>query len=211
MKEIPWRLNVRFTDESSSQDFFNASTRKLSDDQSDFVPINCKKFSTKKTIHFFSLQLIQKSIAIIVWQMSMIYFVIDIHFYHVLNLKYDYSPRTQLDSTAFWIFQTLLPSKPVLASTRGGRVNSKYGKGKPAQAYMNSDITNRRRVRRVWRRANELQMRILFVDFSSSPSIKFWLSYSATIDKSTITFLEFGPSSTCAMSANIIKFTRSAN
>ncbi|CAF4666349.1 unnamed protein product, partial [Rotaria socialis] len=30
----------RFTDESSSQDFFNRSSRKLSDDQSDFVGIN---------------------------------------------------------------------------------------------------------------------------------------------------------------------------
>lgn len=45
--------------------------------------------------------------------------------------------------------QTLLPSKPVLTPTRVGRVNSKYGKGKPAQAYTNSDITNRKRVRRV--------------------------------------------------------------
>jgi hypothetical protein len=52
--------------------------------------------------------------------------------------------------------ETLIPSKPVLTSTRGGRVNSKYGKGKPAQAYMNSDITNRKRVRRTSRRRHRL-------------------------------------------------------
>jgi len=55
MKEIYRFLNDRFTDESSSQDFFNATNRKLSDDQSDFVPITCKKFLINIKIYFFVL------------------------------------------------------------------------------------------------------------------------------------------------------------
>ncbi|CAF1621878.1 unnamed protein product [Adineta ricciae] len=52
--------------------------------------------------------------------------------------------------------ETLIPTKPVLASTRGSRVNSKCGKGKPAQAYINTDALNRKRARRNARRRHRL-------------------------------------------------------
>ncbi|CAF1481804.1 unnamed protein product [Rotaria sordida] len=112
----------RFTDESSSQDFFNSSHRKLSDDQSDFVPINfdseinCNSCLTGVNDLFCD--------------------------------KHTFLPCIEPD--------TLVSSKPVITSTRGGRMNSKYGKGKPAQAYSNLDMTNRKRVRRTVRRRHRL-------------------------------------------------------
>ncbi|CAF0756555.1 unnamed protein product [Rotaria sp. Silwood1] len=112
----------RFTDESSSQDFFNSSNRKLSDDQSDFVPItfdseiNCNSCLTDVNDLFCD--------------------------------KHTFLPCIEPETPIF--------SKPVITSTRGGRMNSKYGKGKPAQAYINSDITIRKRVRRTVRRRHRL-------------------------------------------------------
>ncbi|CAF0944406.1 unnamed protein product [Adineta steineri] len=112
----------RFTDESSSQDFFTSSNRKLSDDQSDFVSINfdseinCNNCMTDVNDLFCD--------------------------------KDTFLPCLEPE--------TFIPSKPVITSTRGGRINSKYGKGKPAQAYINSDIINRKRVRRASRRRHRL-------------------------------------------------------
>ncbi|CAF3632421.1 unnamed protein product [Rotaria socialis] len=108
----------RFTDESSSQDFFNRSSRKLSDDQSDFVginfdpEINCNSCLTDVNDLFCD--------------------------------KHTFLPCIEPEP--------LISAKPVISSTRGGRLNSKYGKGKPAQVYNNSDITIRTRIRRIPRR-----------------------------------------------------------
>lgn len=129
----------RFTDESSSQDFFNCSTQKLSDDQSDFVPMNldseidCNNCLTDVNDIFCD--------------------------------KHTFLP------------ETLLPNKPVLTSTRIARVNSKCGKGKPAQAYLNSDLTNRKRVRRTSRRRHRLSS-----DSRTSPQSISPQSYSSNSD-----------------------------
>ncbi|UJR35706.1 hypothetical protein I4U23_028456 [Adineta vaga] len=105
----------RLSDESSSQDLFNSSNRKMSDDQSDFVSFN------------FDSEINCNSC------------MADVN--DIFCDKHTFLP--------YFEAEPLIPTKPVLTTTtRGARVNSKHGIGKPAQAYTNTDALNRKRARR---------------------------------------------------------------
>jgi len=140
-------LFSRFTDESSSQDFFNCTTRKLSDDQSDFVPMNRTLMNPHNHPHP------QVFVVLVDSEIDCNNCLTDVN--HLFCDKDTFLPQVKLviHCSTCWlllcVFQTLLPTKPVLPTTRIARMNSKCGKGKPTQAYLTSDLTNRKRVRRV--------------------------------------------------------------